>query len=233
MIRLNIYLLKRWISRLLSRSHRLSYSLEFVALYFGKKRHRLVSSESKLVIEGPARCGNSSALRLVIENNPELKKRVATHIHKGFQVVYADRLNVPCITMLRSPLESVVSHAGLLSQLDQVRVDSDKQRRRLLKCCLKDYINFVECIGKRAIVVGFEAFINNPDSLIDYINARSDLNLSSSRAIKQSDLPVHVLPNKDRDAIKTHYREIIRDCANIQRIADRAQKLYIEKLSYR
>mgnify|MGYP000515629043 CR=1 FL=1 len=52
--------------------------LNNIKAFSGSYQHRIAKSNTKIVIEGPPRCGNSSALRLVIRNNQSFKNKIAT-----------------------------------------------------------------------------------------------------------------------------------------------------------
>lgn len=213
------------------------YLLEKVHLGLTGKAHRLVSADSRLVIEGPPRCGNSSALRLVTRANPEYKKRVATHIHRSFQLRYARRWGVPAVVMLRAPRESTVSHAALLTQLGQVEASTPSEREKLLLLCVEEYLTF----ARNALdlqfrhVVAFEDHIADPRYIIGYLNRAFGLGLSDDvdEASDMREDAVHVMPNEEREEIKQAFKDIAANSPLVRTRIAEAQQYYEQLMAQR
>ena len=80
-----------------------------VANVFSKKKDLLVSKNTDIVIEGFPRSGNSFAFTAFKQaQNKELK--IAHHFHLPFQIIYACKNNIPCIVVIRDPLDVITSY---------------------------------------------------------------------------------------------------------------------------
>lgn len=109
-------------------------------LYFNLKRFDpaasklRASSDTDLVVEGPPRCGNTTVVRSIQFANGE-KLRIAHHLHVPANIIYAARRSIPCLVLLRDPIESV---ASLLL----------KEKNRDATTSVLDYIEFVRTLKK-------------------------------------------------------------------------------------
>jgi hypothetical protein len=233
-----IYILKRIIAQQLSKNFWLGHFFSKIKAFSGSYQHRIAKSNTKIVIEGPPRCGNSSALRLVIRNNQSFKNKIATHIHRPFQIHYGIKHNLPMIIMLRTPYMSCISHAALLIQLNQVKLSNQNQKKQLLLQCIKEYIDFLRIVIEKNFknILIFEDYINNPNLVIKILNSNYDLNLQGTYHSNKDGEDVHVLPNLERDLIKKEYALLVSACPKILIKIQEAQNLYEiacnNKLSY-
>jgi hypothetical protein len=93
---------------------------------------RAVNPQTRLVIEGFPRSGNSFARRAFImaQDDPEIKNHIAHHLHVPAQVVRAARLRVPSLVLIRWPRDAVSS----LVIRDPISVDQ----------ALRYYVSFYE-----------------------------------------------------------------------------------------
>lgn len=229
------YLVKRKMALALANSHALNHALGSVNLRVKSAGHRIVGPSTKLVIEGPPRCGNSSALRLVTRNNPSFRRHVATHIHRPFQIRYAMKYGVPAVVMLRNPNSSTISHASLLCQLGQVQVETDRKREKLLLLCVEEYIAFVrdiQDVGFRYIVK-FEEYVKAPDRLIEYLNNVHHLGLSCGNSEQEGVEAVHVFPSEQRDTLKETFSRVAADSPQIRQLLQAATQFYDALISAR
>ena len=218
---------------MLERSNYLIRTFERIKLKSAPAYHRIISANSKLVIEGPPRCGNSSALRLVVSNNPTYKKRIATHIHRSFQIYYAMKYKVPAVVMLPSPKFSTVSHASLLCQLGQVNATTPKEQEQLLKLCILEYLVFTMNVFNLSFrqIVPFEEYIRNSSFLIEYLNREFFLGLVGAKQYQSQQISeaVHVFPSYERDLLKNHFVDILETSTEVKQLLQSAQYFY-EKL---
>ena len=229
------YALRRQMYLSLSASPHLIYGLEAVKLRLQGAAHRQVGKSTRLVIEGPPRCGNSSALRLVTQNNPDYKQRVATHLHRPFQLYFAQKLQVPAIVMLRCPEQSTVSHASLLCQLGQVRAEDDRDRERLLKMCITEYLAFVRSLQRISFrhIVLFETYITAPQTLIEYINQAYDLDLKAGGYDDTKSEKAHVFPSAERDRLKEGFARVTAGSAQVQHLMQDARGVFDDLVAQR
>lgn len=85
---------------------------EISAGWFRLKRTAItVSRETDIVIEGAPSSGNSFAL-VAFESAQNRRMRIAHHHHLPFQVTLACRDHIPCIVLIRHPLDAVVSRVS-------------------------------------------------------------------------------------------------------------------------
>lgn len=229
------YILKRKMALFIGRSYLASYILVYTKLKVKHATHRIVGHNTKLVIEGPPRCGNSSGLRVVTRNNISYKKRVATHLHRSFQLFYAMKNGIPAVVMLRDPESSTISHASLLCQLGQVTVNNATNREQLLRLCVKEYLSFVRDIHRLGCrhIMPFEEYVQHPESLIDYVNRSHHLNLSYRPYDANEQEAVHVYPSEQRETLKQSFMEIAGSSPDIKKLMQLAKKYYDELISER
>jgi hypothetical protein len=97
---------------------------------------RGVAPDTQLVIEGFPRSGNSFARRAFImaQNDPQIKDRIAHHLHVPAQVVRAARWQIPTLVLIRRPRDAVLS----LAIRDPIPVDQ----------ALRYYRTFYETLEK-------------------------------------------------------------------------------------
>src|SRR5829696_6536674 len=124
---------------------------------------RAVTPDTKLVIEGYPRSGNSFARRAFImaQNDSEIKHHIAHHLHVPAQVVRAARWQIPTLVLIRRPKDAVLS----LVLRDPLSVDQ----------ALRYYVAFYETVeGHRdAYVLGrFEEVTEDFGEVIRRINDR-------------------------------------------------------------
>jgi len=124
---------------------------------------RAVTPNTKLVIEGYPRSGNSFARRAFImaQNDSEIKHHIAHHLHVPAQVVRAARWQIPTLVLIRRPKDAVLS----LVLRDPLSVDQ----------ALRYYVAFYETVeGYRdAYVLGrFEEVTEDFGEVIRRINDR-------------------------------------------------------------
>ncbi len=109
-----------------------SYSTLFPLLRFHPRyKHLMMTTRRDICIEGFPRSANSFAVAAFRHYNPNLK--MANHIHVPMQVFKAVEMGVPCLVLIRQPIEA-------LSSL--MIVDSDLS----VSIAVRSYINFYERI---------------------------------------------------------------------------------------
>ena len=125
----------------------------------GRHPDTVVTSGTDLCIEAPPGCGNSFFFNGVHLSNPEL--RVAHHHHVPAQVLNALRLGVPTLTILRKPIDSVLSR--LSSGTDP----------RFASSNLRYWISFwekVRSLPDSVLMVKFETLVADPSGVVALIN---------------------------------------------------------------
>jgi len=223
-----IYLIKRKLAQKISKILWAGHVLSRIKAFLNSSQHRVVKHNTKIVIEGPPRCGNSSALRLVIRNNKYYLNKIATHIHRPFQIYYGIKFGIPMVIMLRNPSMSCVSHASLLIQLKQVKISNNKQKEQLLFQCFSEYIDFLNLLIKYNFknILIFEDYIKRPNLVIELLNSNYNLELDSNRSSHSTKESIHVYPSQERDEIKNQFEFIIQDSKKLPKIIEEAQRLY-------
>lgn len=178
-------------------------------------KNSIIRRETDICIEGPPRSANSFAVSLFNIWNPGLK--IAHHIHVPMQVVYAAKRGIPCIVLLREPLEVFASLMIIDSRLSANTV-------------ITSYINFYRRISDqkdRVVVATFEDVIHDFQKVVRSVNAKYGrafhfdalaqeqvdeilANLEKhNRAKAQSPLLVPV-PMKLKDDLKAQVKDTIR-----------------------
>lgn len=139
---------------------------------YPKFRHRLVAENTEICIEGFPRSGNTFAFHTFKYFNPEVL--TAHHVHAPVQISKAINNKIPCILMIRNPLDTIAS---------LIIVDNDLK----IETALKHYISFYKRVlkYKEDIIIADISTINNEfDKLINKINL--DFNKSyNSKSLSQ------------------------------------------------
>jgi len=89
---------------------------EYPLLFFGfmrfagnsRRRAIMVSSDTEFVVEGFPRSGNTFAVAafLLAQQRPV---KISHHLHVPAQIIYAARLNIPTLVLIRKPDEAILS----------------------------------------------------------------------------------------------------------------------------
>lgn len=193
-----------------------------------QKSHRLVSKKSLLCIEGPARCGNSAALRLVTNSNEKYRQKIGTHIHHPIQIRKAEKFKTPYLVLLRDPAKSSVSHAALLVQKKQVTVKTQFEKALLLKSCIKQYIAFVKQIKDPSVIIEFDEFIQSPGIITDLLLRKFGTKVEVSEFRDISSAGIHVFPSDIRNDIKSMFEKILNDSEELEKLVNEASNLFVE-----
>ena len=131
---------------------------------FPRFHRKMVSVDSDIVIEGFPRSANSFMLQAFRLWNPEAK--VGHHIHVPLQVLRAVEYRIPCIVLIRDPIQAL---ASLLI------VD----RSLSVRLAIKSYIEFYRRVlpfRDKVIVAEFGKTIQDPSSIIRAINTKYGTN---------------------------------------------------------
>ena len=209
---INLYIIKRLLLLQINRNFYFAIIFYYIIFYFSAKKHRVVGRKSTIVIEGPQRCGNSSALRLMHLNYPNYKGKIATHLHRPFQIFIAKKFKIPYILLLRDPCESVVSHVALLIQKRQVSCVNQKDLLKLINICIIEnyvYLRSIDAMQDLNIII-FDEYIENPNLIARMLSKQTNLikQTFDSTEIELSS-STHVLPDTARSASKREILELI------------------------
>ncbi|WP_273844799.1 hypothetical protein [Rubrobacter calidifluminis] len=137
----------------------------FFAIYGVRSGYRemLVSRQTRLVIEGFPRSGNTFAV-FAFRQAQEVPVRIAHHLHAPAQVIRASRLGIPALVLIRNPMDAVVS-----LMLREPRFSAGM--------ALSYYISFYEAVAgfRDSYVLGtFEEVTRDYGSVIERVNDRFD-----------------------------------------------------------
>ena len=135
----------------------------FFGFYSARRRYRdlLVDGETRLVIEGFPRSGNTFAV-FAFRYAQQSDVRIAHHLHAPAQIMRASRMGIPALLLLREPLDAVMSL--------MLRDPSFSAER-----ALRYYVTFYETATdyRDDFVVGpFEEVTNDYGDVIRRINTR-------------------------------------------------------------
>lgn len=197
-------------------------------------REWIVGRDTEIVIEGFPRSGNSFALSAFKSANPQVK-RIATHVHMASQVVRAAQLQVPCVMLIRQPLEAVCSLLALSVQLGDLPADTPDSSLGERLARLFDYYRLFHQrtwpVREAVLPAPFEVVTQDFGHVIDALNyhwrrsyKRFEHTDESVRAILQS-APAHMGPRQDRDQIKERIRALA--CSgNLHEQRDKAESIH-------
>ncbi|MEA5465661.1 hypothetical protein [Leptothoe sp. PORK10 BA2] len=125
-----------------------------------KNKEKKVSPEKDICIEGFPRSANSFFSRVFQMYNPTIK--AAHHMHAPLQVIKAIEYDVPCIVLIRNPIDAIAS---------VLVVDRNLSTR----FAIQSYINFYERIWpvrKNIVISDFQDTTQHPHQVVERINQR-------------------------------------------------------------
>lgn len=176
---------------------------------YPKFRQRLVTKNTDICIEGFPRSGNTFAVHTFKYFNPDAQ--VAHHIHAPVQFFQAVKLKIPCLIMVRNPLDTIAS---------VVVVD----RSLSIEAALNHYISYYKMLinfkeSEYIILADIEIINKMFDQLMSSINKRFNksfnsvaLNMENKAEIanivkyqnKKANNPKNLvaIPNKKKEKLK-------------------------------
>jgi hypothetical protein len=145
--------------------------LFFRILPFIQKNTSLgVSKDTKAVITGIWGCANTFATWTFIHRQPDLP--ISHHMHVPAQVIQAARMNIPCLVLIRNPVDATVSVVG------RAHFDFTTES---LRWALKDYAHFYESIEQyndQFVLSDFQEVISNYPAAIQRLNEKFGTNFT-------------------------------------------------------
>lgn len=198
---------------------------------------RILSRESKLVIEGYPRCANSFALaafRSVNGGSGQLK--IATHVHSPVQVKQAIKWNIPSMVLIREPdcaVPSLLAYAVQLQKVSQSELRGNGGEL-LVRYWTERYVDFYDQLLKHANSIFFAEF---SDVTLDFGNVTKRFNEkfgTDFECFNHSDENVesifkyskmHLSPSAERDRLKAEFERIYFSEHNRQ-LREQANEIY-------
>lgn len=164
--------------------------INLIGLVRPHQRRILVDKDCEIVIEGFPRSANTYFVSYFeVAQNRSIK--IAQHLHESYQIRYAEKNNIPCIVLIRDPLDAVSS--AIL-----------RDPRASAQMLLKTYIRFYENIfdhRKKFIIAPFNVAITSPEKIIENLNAVYGTEFTPSASDKVDSVKERV-EMKDRRAFK-------------------------------
>lgn len=118
--------------------------------------------ETQLVIEGFPRSGNTFAV-YAFEQAQRRKVSVAHHLHAPAQVIRATNWRIPCLVLIRNPMDAVLSLVI-------------REPRISLPQAFRHYISFYEtvaaCDGDGYVLGPFEELVSDYGAVLERVNER-------------------------------------------------------------
>lgn len=175
--------------------------------------HRIVSPGHKMMIEGFPRSGTSFAVRAMVEANPDLLDRVATHIHTSAHLRAAVQFSVPGMVVIREPSSAVTSMIALGNQTGRMRLDGmcDADKAALIGQATRRYSAFHRALfglEDHLMIVRFERVTTDFGQVIHAFNLRFGTTFkrfdhteeAASQILRSG--KIHIGPNADRNLEK-------------------------------
>jgi len=199
----------------------------------GYFRHRwpdiTVSPDTRFVIEGAPSSGNSFAV-IAFNAAQSEKIRVAHHHHLPFQVVFACRSRIPCLVLIRHPLDAAVSRVARHGFYQPQTLQAVLWTSYALRHWVMFYDRVVEYRPNFSICDFSELVIDYP-AVIRRVNQKfkTNFNIPSAEICTQSlsTLAEAVKPDKDREIRKPQFKEWIRRESRFAKLLKRAEELYV------
>ena len=136
--------------------------LFFLAYRFiGKKQKLAVSTDAQIVIEGFPRSGNTFAVVAFELSQPQPVK-ISHHLHVPAQIIQAAYKKIPCVVLIRNPVDAVIS---LVIRESIVSLD----------IALDEYILFYEHVfpfRENFVIATFDSVISDYGRIIDKANKK-------------------------------------------------------------
>lgn len=132
--------------------------------FLRKDPARRIDRDTKMVIAGIWGCANTFASAAFVLRQPNLS--VSHHLHIPAQVIQAARYKIPCLVMVRHPIDaiaSLTSRGGMEFTVEGFR------------WALKDYAYFYESIFRykeHYVVAEFKEIVTNYPASIQRVNER-------------------------------------------------------------
>lgn len=168
-----------------------SWVLNFPSLYLLFRRHfttadGLVDQTTELVIEGFPRSGNSFAEAAVRFSQQRMIK-LAHHSHSSAQVRRAVRWNIPCLVLIRDPVDCVVS----LIMHEPELFDATR--------ALSEYVAFyraIQPLRNKILVARFSTVTAEFGKVLDALNLKFGTRLASLQQTPEIRLAIFDLVDK-------------------------------------
>jgi len=127
-----------------------------------KKRKLVVSKRTKIVIEGFPRCANTWTVVAFAETQANIREYdIAHHLHAPAQVHFALKHKIPCVVLIRNPLDAVKSLS--------VRT-SHNNTEHIFKRYYKFY-NSIIYQRDKFVICDFNEAVNEFPRLIEKVNS--------------------------------------------------------------
>src|SRR5690606_3500081 len=81
--------------------------LYFLQPFYPRFKNRITQKDTAICIEGFPRSGNTFCYHAFKLLNPDVK--IAHHIHSPSQIYFSKTYQIPCLIMVRNPLDSIAS----------------------------------------------------------------------------------------------------------------------------
>lgn len=120
----------------------------------------IISNQTDICIDGPYRCANHFMLEAMSTVYPKLN--IAHHYHSPGSIKLALRYNLPCIFVLRKPIDQIASTKIFLPNLS---IDFIIYESLSFYRSLKEYQNDIICSD-------FKRSINNINSIVNELHSR-------------------------------------------------------------
>lgn len=149
------YWMRNWLG-----SHAITYRLLSLLSYLPSYETALTTSETDICIEGFPRSANSYLEMIFRLQNPNAK--CAHHLHVPMQVIRAVQLDIPCIVLIRNPVDAVAS----------VLV---ADRALSIRLAVESYINFyrqIERVRDKVVVAHFDRVVAEANAVISDVNRK-------------------------------------------------------------
>jgi len=137
-----------------------SYQALSWLLRFSKFAPRLVRPSTNICIEGFPRSANSFFCIYFMHFNPGL--RIAHHVHVPQQAALATKFGIPCLQLIRPPVDTLLSLLAIDQRLSPV-------------LALRSYIDYyrrMRSVAGYCIVSDFSFTIQTPEQVVDALNER-------------------------------------------------------------
>ena len=187
-----------------------------------------ISRASEIVIEGAPSSGNSfAAIAFITAQDREI--HVAHHQHLPFQITLACKMNIPCLVLIREPVDAIVSRVSRYGYY-QPRTN---QAMLWVNYSLRHWLMFYTSILRyrpNFEICDFKELIRDYGSVIERVNIKFGVRFHAPSAQvgaqSLSTLADGVKPDRNRDARKSLFKEWVYHEEAFRSSFQRASDLY-------
>jgi len=207
-----------------------------ISFYYFKWRHpdTVINDDTEIVIEAAPSSGNSFAVQAFkIAQNREV--RIAHHQHLPFQVIKACQKEIPCLVIIRNPLDVLSSYLSRF-YLNPGSLEAILWGNLILNYWIRFY-NTIFPYKDKFFLCMFDEVTKNYGEVINKLNEFYGTNFKIPNETHYEEawkiLNMRVKPDKNRNIFKQSLKKWISNEKRFMKPLKEALKLYEKYVNYK